>query len=230
MKLSNIAKLAMISAVVLTLAATTQKAHAVCDTEAGEVINAEVPHTMQVCANIDNVFTADVTDLDFGTVGATHKTAEYGCLVMTAGAAGTLDESNACNVSAAGDRAQLVSDDQAGTAGFIDIAAGNAFNSQEVRMLIQVADEELLCQGASPPLVIGELRSDQTTPAVWEFDDGADVATRNTAADYGVGDTAVDGALEIYIGGELRTDSTAADNLVYESGTCEGSFTVTMFY
>lgn len=231
MKLSNIAKLAMISAVVLTFALKQETAQAACNTATAGSIEAEVPYDINVCATIDNTFTVAVTDLDFGTVGATHKPAQHGCLIMTPGATGTLDESNATCSSTDADRARLVSDDQLGTSALISIPATGAFNTQEVRMLIQVDEEEMACTGTdSPPLIIGALLSDQTTPASWSFDAGADATARNTAAVYGIATTAADGALNIYIGGEIRTDATAAADAVYPSGTCEGTFNVTLFY
>lgn len=232
MKLTNLAKMAMIGAVALGFAMSGQEAKAQCAVTQAVTFDAQVPETMDICATIDNQFDTAVTDVDFETIGATSNTGEYGCLIMDAVALGTIDESNsAVGCSATDGIARLVSDDEAGTPGLISISG--AFINQEIRLQFAmgaaVGDETLTCAGASPPLYIGRLFTDQaTTVAEWNLDDGADNATRNAAAVIGAADTNGAGDLDIYIGAELRTDDTSS--APYVTGTCAGDFEVTLFY
>lgn len=225
MKLNKLTRLAAISAVVLTFAMNTQEAQAQCAVAQADVIDAQVAETLDICALIDNTFTSLVTDVDFETIGATSNTGEYGCAIMAASAAGTIDEGNAAPCSATDGIARIVSDDEEGTAGLIAIQAAGAFINQEVRLQFQVPTDTLTCQGTSPPLYIGRLVTDQaTTLAVWDADDAAP----NTDTIIGAADTDGTGALDIYIGAEIRTDDTSS--APYESGTCAGTFEVTLFY
>ncbi|MFN3826038.1 MAG: hypothetical protein ACK4NR_00260 [Micavibrio sp.] len=232
MKLTNLAKMAMIGAVALGFAMSGQEAKAQCAVTQAVTFDAQVPETMDICATIDNQFDTTVTDVDFETIGATSNVGEYGCLIMDAVAAGTIDEDNtAVGCSDTDGIARLVSDDEAGTPGLIAISG--AFPNQEVRLQFimgtAAGDEELTCQGTSPPLLIGRLFTDQaTTVAEWNLDDGADNTARNAAAVIGAADTDVSGDLDIYIGAELRTDETSG--APYESGACAGDFDVTLFY
>lgn len=236
-------KLAMISAVVLTLAAINpQEAQAQC-TQVGAAVtfDAQFPETLNICATIDNTFVTAVTDVNFQTVGATNSAVaqDVGCLIMAADAAGTIDEDNtACNGGTVGlpPMARLVSNDEAGVAGLI--ALDGAFPDQEVRLQFNVVDRTLVCTdgalaGTTADLVIQRLFTDQTTPATWTYN-GTDEATTNAdplANVIGAANTdaagPTGGDLDIYIGAEIQTDNTA--NL-YESGACNGSFEVTLFY
>ncbi len=225
MKLCKTTKWAMIGAVVLTFAMQSQSAQAACAVATvNGAFNAQDPENIQVCALIDNTFSTEVTDVDFGTIGATAFLGETGCLIMDPVVAGTINEDNLvpCGSPAV---ARIVSDDEAGTPGLIEILAGGAFNNQEMRMQFQVADPEMTC-ASGPSLFLSELLSDQTTPAEWE--NTGNVATDNTNAVIGAGDTDGTGALEIYIGATIMTDITNAAR--YESGACEGQFQVTLFY
>lgn len=225
MRLTKWIRMAAIGAVVLTCAMQADEAKAQCAVAQAVTFNAQVPETIDICASIDNTFTTLVTDVDFQTIGVTSNTGEYGCAIMAAGAAGAIDENNAAPCSAGDGIARIVSDDEAGVAGLIAIQAGGAFVNQEMRLQFQVPTETLTCQGASPPLYIGRLVTDQaTTLAVWDTDDPAP----NTDTIIGAADTDAGGALNIYIGAELRTDDTSSTP--YEDGACTGSFEVTLFY
>lgn len=225
MKLTKLIKMAAIGAVVLTFAMQADEAKAQCAVAAAVTFEAQVPETLDICATIDNTFTTLVTDVNFETIGVTSNTGEYGCAIMAASAAGTIDESNAAPCSAGDGIARIVSDDEAGVAGLIAIQAAGAFSNQEMRLQFQVPTDTLTCQGASPQLYIGRLVTDQaTTAAVWDADDAAP----NTDTIIGAADTAANGSLNIYIGAELRTDDTSS--VPYEDGACLGSFDVTLFY
>lgn len=229
MKLTNLAKMAMIGAVALGFAMTSNEAKAQCNTTNAVDIDAQVPYTMDICAAIDNVFTVDVTEPDFGTLGVTHETGEYGCAELAAVAAGTVVEDGVC--SSYGNLtglARIVSDDQLGTAGLIQIDAGGAFNSQEIRLQFQVANADMDCGVGNPALIIGELTTDQATPATWA--NTGDIVADNAAATIGADVTSPTGALDIYIGAQVWTDENEPSTAVYDTGTCEGEFTITMFY
>lgn len=239
-------KLAMIGAVALTFAVSSQEAQAQCAVTTAVTFDAEVPETMNICATIDNTFTTQVTDIDFGVIGATNSdgsggaTDTPGCLLMLPTAAGVIDESNAsCGGVAVTDgrRARIVSSTGTGTLGLIDILPNGAFVDQEVRLQFDVLNRTMTCAGDgvapdSAHLLIHSLTSDQgTTAASWVWD--TDLTTSNENAVIGADDTAdstdplTAGSLAINIGAEIWTDGTGD---VYESGTCQGSFNVTLFY
>lgn len=220
-------KLAMFGAVVLAIATiNAQEAKAQCvNSGTALVFDAQVPETLNVCATVLNTFTTEVTDIDFQTVGATFDTGDYGCAILAASAGGAIDETNAtCSASGL---ARIVSNDQVGQAGLIDIQAGGAFASQEVRLLMQVADPVIDCPTGAD-FILGSLFSNQTTPATWNYTGAGNIAADNTAAVIGAANTGAGGDLAIYIGAELRTDTAAA--VPYDSVTCDGTFTVELFY
>ena len=235
-------KLAAISAVVLTFATIDSKpASAQCRaalTAIGGGVHAQVPQDMAICATVANTFTTALTDINFGSIGVTNATGQFGCLKM-APATGTLDESNLlCTGRAAAlpAMARVVSRTGTGTSGLIAITG--AFPSQEIRVLLNVANQELACAGidgatTSAPLLFGRIHTDAGTggtgagtPANWAFN--TDLAASNTAATMGSFVTAAaTGNVTIGVGAEIQNNGT---NNRYVSGTCEGAFNVTLFY
>lgn len=220
-------KLALFGAVALTIAVSnSQSASAQCRTAAAVNIEAQNPTAMNVCATLESTFTTTIIDPSFGDVGVTNKLNEIGCLVMST--AGALNEANTnCTngTTTIPDMARVVSRLGTGTAGAIAIAG--AFPTQEVRIQFQVADNNITCP-AGPALKLARLFSDQpTTAATWTWDGDADLSGSNTGAIIGAAPTDADGDLTILIGAEIQNDAT---DTRYQSGNCEGAFTVTMFY
>lgn len=223
-------KLATISAVVLTLAViNSPSAHAVCRTTAtNATFDSQLPEDMAICATVANTFATALTDINFGTIGATNAAGEFGCLVLNTDS--TYNEANdACTGRTAGlpALARVVARAASGTAGIL--AVDNAFPTQEIRLAFNVTSNAIACvDGAADPatgLLLGRIFTDGATGAEWNFD--TDVATSNTNATMGSFMTDNTGDVTILVGAEIQNSGTADR---YLTGECQGTFDLTMFY
>lgn len=141
MKLYNLRRMAMVSAMTLGVTMGASSAWAACATGTAGTIDAQDPFQIQLCAQVENTFTTVVDDVNFGNIGVTGWGGESGCLIMNTD--GTFDESNtAClgSYAAAPVVARIVAEDSAGapvagTPGEIQI--NGAFPDQEIRMWFQ---------------------------------------------------------------------------------------------
>lgn len=181
-------------------------------------INNGVPVTIPVDAEMDNNFAVDVTDIDFGTIGATNAAGETGELIMAPD--GSLDESSGNTDPVA----RIVSSSGPGTPGTLDIEGALANQVLTIRYSNVQNLTCGACGGAPPELVVSQITDDAADQAgLWSVDD----ADPDGDAIPGQVTTSGTGTALVNIGATLRTDST---NTPYPSGDYAGSFDVTLEY
>lgn len=181
-------------------------------------INNGVPTPVTVSAAMDNNFTVESTDVDFGTIMITSAAGETGELAM--GTDGTLDDSGNTDPIA-----RLLSDAAAGQPGVLDITGGLPDTTVFIRYS-NVVDLTCVsgCAGANPDIIVARIVDDMPSQSgAWSVDD----ADPDGDAIAGEGITDNTGAISLNIGVTLRTENT---NDRYQSGDYEGSFDVTLEY
>lgn len=237
MKLCKLKRMAAVSAVALGFAVSGGSAWAACAVATPQNIDAQDPFQVQLCANVENTFGTDVTDVNFGNVGVTGWAAESGCLYLLPD--GTFDESNTACLGSGGAApvtARIVAEDSAGipALGVGQIEINGAFPDQEIRMWFQVAqttNEVDPDVAVGPSMWITQLVATTDGLAVggqgvnvqdglWEIDvadapEAANLAQADTDqqadADTYKGTTdAATGDLTISIGATIQTDTTFA--------------------
>ncbi len=181
-------------------------------------INNGVPVTIPVSAGMDNNFSVDVTDIDFGTIVLTSAAGETGELAMDTG--GIFDESGNTDPVA-----RVLSRNPAGQPGILDIGGG----LPDTTVYISYSNVQNLtcvsgCTGGNPDIIvarIGDNMPDQV--GAWSVDD----ADPDGDAISGQGMTNGSGAITVNVGATLRTADT---NAPYQPGDYEGSFDVILAY
>lgn len=177
-----------------------------------------VPVTIPVEADMDNNFAVDVTDIDFGIIGATNAVGETGELIMAPN--GNLDEASGNTDPVA----RIVSSSGPGTPGILDIE-GALTNTL---VYIRYSNVQNLtcsaCGGSPPELIISQITDNAADQAgLWSVDD----ADPDGDAIPGQITTSGTGTALINIGATLRTDGSGTP---YPSGTYAGSVDVTLEY
>lgn len=176
-----------------------------------------VPVTIPVDAEMDNNFSVDVTDIDFGVIAATNAIGETAELTITPG--GSLDETTGNT----GARARLVSNG-GGRPGTLDIESALADQTITIRYGNITNLTCGTCAGTPPVLVVSRIADDAALQnGGWSADSGSS----DGDAVPGRIQTGNDGAARINIGVTLRTDGSGT---AYPSGTYVGSLEVTLEY
>lgn len=177
-----------------------------------------VPTTITVDASMDNNFSVDVTDVDFGTIGITNANGQTAELIMDAN--GTIDETTGNT----GPQARIVSN--GGNApGVLDIEGALSDQLLNIRYSnVQNLTCVSGCSGSPPALVISRIIDDATDQnGLWSVDD----ASPDASATSGQIMTSGTGTATVQIGVSIRTDGSGTP---YPSGEYEGSFSVTLEY
>lgn len=177
-----------------------------------------VPVTIPVDAEMDNNFAVDVTDIDFGTIGATNAVGEIGELIMAPD--GSLDETSGNTDPVA----RIVSSGGPSTPGILDIEGALT----DTLVYIRYSNVQNLtcgaCGGTPPELIISRITDDAADQAgLWSVDD----ADPDGDAVAGQVTTSGTGTALVNIGATLRTDGSGTP---YPSGTYAGSVDVTLEY
>jgi|GEM_PF-4223699 len=190
-----------------------------CEPAAAQVpISNGVPTTVAASTTMDNNFSVDVTDIDFGTVVLTSAAGEAGELAMDT--AGVFDESGNTDPVA-----RVLARLATGQQGILDVSGGLPdqalfISYSNVQNLTCVAG----CVGANPDITVSAIGDDMATQAgSWSVDD----ADPDGDAVAGEGVTSATGTLTINVGASLRTANT---NDPYQSGDYEGSFDIILAY
>lgn len=178
-----------------------------------------VPVTITVDAEMDNNFTVNVTDVDFGGIAATNASGETAEITIAPN--GAIDETTGNT----GTIARLVSDGAGSTQGILDIEGGLANQLVSIRYsnvqdLVCIAG----CSGTPPDLIIARITDNATNQAgQWSVDDA------DPDGDSVPGQVMTNGSGEalVNIGVTLRTDNSGDP---YQSGTYAGSVDVTLEY
>jgi hypothetical protein len=186
---------------------------------AQDAVDNGVPMPITVQTTMDNNFSVDVTDIDFGTIAVTSAPGEAGELIMDTD--GTFDEATGNTDPVA----RIAARSGAGQPGILDISSSLPDTLLTVRYenvgnLVCVAG----CLGANPEIVVSRIGDDMANQAgEWSIDDG------NPDADATPGQAMTNGSgeLTVNIGASLRTEDT---NDRYQSGDYEGSFDVVLEY
>ena len=204
MNLSNVKKLATVSAVALGLAWSGSAYSAPFEMDLNTL-------TVNVNATVDNTADLVVTDLDFETIGVTSDpvdTAE-----MTLNPDNTITEEFGPGLGTAPNEAHIVSDDDTGTAGVATLSA--ALPNSDI--FVYYSNLINLTDGAAPDLVLASVQDNLATPGSWD----------GTTLVVGIGTTNGTGDLVWNIGATIETEATASQ---YDSNVYTGTFDVYLTY
>lgn len=211
MRTINLKKLAAVSAIALTIGLSAQTA-----SSAPFEMDGATPYTANVTAAVDNTADLAITDIAFGTIGATSDAVDTASLTLNPTTNSITDDVGA-GVGGAGE-AHLVSETNTGTAG-VATFAGLA-NTLVFAYYSNLVDLDCaLCTGGNPVLTLEQIQDDMATPGSY---------TKSTATSVtGIETTDGVGALVWNIGATIQTVATAAQ---YETGTYAGTFDVMLTY
>lgn len=177
-----------------------------------------VPMPITVTAEMDNNFSVEQTDINFGVLALTTRAGQTGEITLDTD--GSFDESGNLDPVA-----RIASRNPAGQQGILEIGGGLpdtvlTIRYENVQNLTCVAG----CAGLNPDIVVARIFDDMPTQAgAWSVDD----ADPDGDATPGQGVTDGSGEITINIGAALRTADTSTP---YQAGDYEGSFDVILEY
>ena len=211
MKLSTFKRLATVSAIALGMSHYSGPAFA-----AAYEMDPAVPLTIPVTAAVDNTTDVAFTAVNFQNVGVTSDAVDTADLVMAPD--GTITDDIGAGVGGTGE-AHIVSDDNTGLAGQINLTVAFPNTTIFVYYSNLVNLTCALCAGGNPDLILEKVQDNLATPGSF---------TKSTSTSVtGKGVTAPGGTLTWDIGATIRTLATATR---YETGAYAGSFDLVLTY
>lgn len=211
MKSMNLKNLAAVSAVALTIGLYANTA-----SSAPFEMDGSTPFTANVTAAVDNTADLAVTDIDFGTLGATSDAVDTAEIVLDPSSSAITDDIGA-GLGGAGE-AHLVSQTNSGTPGVATFAGLN--NTLVFAYYSNLVDMDCaLCTGGNPNLRLEKISDNMAVPGSYTKTGAVSVT--------GIETTTAGGALIWEIGATIQTLATAAQ---YETGAYAGTFDIMLTY